>query len=131
MVPGQIIRVSTFFKVVCKDNNWSTSFYCRSHYAFLLVSESASQLPCLGNDQELKLKQLTVLTLAETMKVLAEIPFNAFLMLLNIEKAFSGCVLILSQVLPYDLLMKQLDISNVRELEDMLINDCMYAVSIR
>ncbi|KAH7285508.1 hypothetical protein KP509_33G031300 [Ceratopteris richardii] len=31
------------------------------------------------------------------------------------------------KVLPYDLLMKQLDISNVRQLEDMLINDCMYA----
>jgi hypothetical protein len=31
-------------------------------------------------------------------------------------------------VLPYDLLMQQLDISNVRELEDLLINDCMYSV---
>ena len=38
-------------------------------------------------------------------------------------------IIILLQVLPYELLMKQLDISNVRELEDMLINDCMYAVS--
>ncbi|MCO5558903.1 hypothetical protein L7F22_012493 [Adiantum nelumboides] len=69
-----------------------------AHGTWSDYKKSASQLPCLGSDQELKLKQLTVLTLAETMKVL-----------------------------PYDLLMKQLDISNVRELEDMLINDCMYA----
>lgn len=48
------------------------------------------------------MKQLTVLTLAETTKVL-----------------------------PYDLLMKQLDISNVRELEDLLINDCMYSGIVR
>ncbi|CAA3020602.1 COP9 signalosome complex subunit 7 isoform X3 [Olea europaea subsp. europaea] len=56
----------------------------------------ASRLPPLVPDQILKLKKLTVLTLAETNKVL-----------------------------PYDALMKELDISNVRELEDFLINDCM------
>lgn len=33
------------------------------------------------------------------------------------------------QVLPYDILMVELDITNVRELEDFLINDCMYVVS--
>lgn len=32
------------------------------------------------------------------------------------------------QVLLYDQLMQELDISNVRELEDFLINECMYAV---
>jgi len=39
------------------------------------------------------------------------------------------CVLLpwCAQSLPYELLMRQLDISNVRELEDLLINDCMYA----
>ncbi|XP_019188738.1 PREDICTED: COP9 signalosome complex subunit 7-like isoform X3 [Ipomoea nil] len=58
-------------------------------------------LPQLVPDQVLKLKQLTVLTLAETTKVL-----------------------------PYDLLMQELDVSNVRELEDFLINECMYVVSI-
>ncbi|KAL6008430.1 COP9 signalosome complex subunit 7 [Asimina triloba] len=31
-------------------------------------------------------------------------------------------------VLPYDQLMLELDVSNVRELEDFLINECMYAV---
>ena len=31
------------------------------------------------------------------------------------------------QVLPYDTLMAQLDLSSVRALEDLLINDCIYA----
>lgn len=38
-------------------------------------------------------------------------------------------VFVFVQVLPYDLLMEELDITNIRELEDFLINDCMYAVS--
>ena len=61
---------------------------------------NASRIPQLSPDQILKLKQLTVLTLAESNKVL-----------------------------PYDTLMVELDVTNVRELEDFLINDCMYAVS--
>lgn len=32
------------------------------------------------------------------------------------------------QVLSYDQLLEQLDLSNVRELEDFLINECMYMV---
>ncbi|KAJ7544077.1 hypothetical protein O6H91_09G063900 [Diphasiastrum complanatum] len=36
-----------------------------------------------------------------------------------------------AKVLPYDLLMQQLDVSNVRELEDLLINDCMYSGIVR
>ncbi|PNY09976.1 cop9 signalosome complex subunit 7-like protein [Trifolium pratense] len=59
---------------------------------------NAERLPQLVPDQILKLKQLTVLTLAETHKVL-----------------------------PYDQLMQELDVTNVRELEDFLINECMYA----
>eukprot|EP00246_Nothoceros_aenigmaticus_P015149 TRINITY_DN6156_c0_g1_i1.p1 TRINITY_DN6156_c0_g1~~TRINITY_DN6156_c0_g1_i1.p1 ORF type:complete len:262 (-),score=36.07 TRINITY_DN6156_c0_g1_i1:326-1090(-) len=62
----------------------------------------ADQLPELLPQQKLKLKQLTVMTLAAT-----------------------------SKVLPYDVLMQQLDVSNVRELEDLLINDCMYAGIVR
>ncbi|KAJ8748706.1 hypothetical protein K2173_011254 [Erythroxylum novogranatense] len=62
----------------------------------------ASILPRLVPDQVLKLKQLTVLTLAETNKVL-----------------------------PYDELMRELDITNVRELEDFLINECMYTGMVR
>lgn len=34
------------------------------------------------------------------------------------------------QVLPYDQLILEIDVANVRELEDFLINECMYAVSI-
>ncbi|KAL3651130.1 COP9 signalosome complex subunit 7 [Castilleja foliolosa] len=62
----------------------------------------SGHLPQLVPDQVLKLKQLTVLTLAETNKVL-----------------------------PYDTLMQELDVTNVRELEDFLINDCMYVGIIR
>ncbi|XP_042065443.1 COP9 signalosome complex subunit 7-like isoform X1 [Salvia splendens] len=63
---------------------------------------TASRLPQLKPDQVLKLKQLTVLTLAETNKVL-----------------------------PYDTLMQELDVANVRQLEDFLINDCMYVGIVR
>ncbi|TYK24720.1 cop9 complex subunit 7a [Cucumis melo var. makuwa] len=63
---------------------------------------NSSRLPELSSDQALKLKQLTVLTLAETNKVLA-----------------------------YDQLMQELDVTNVRELEDFLINECMYAGIVR
>lgn len=62
----------------------------------------ADRLPHLLPDQILKLKQLTVLTLAETNKVL-----------------------------PYEGLMQELDVSNVRELEDFLINECMYVGIVR
>ncbi|XP_050156672.1 COP9 signalosome complex subunit 7-like isoform X2 [Malus sylvestris] len=62
----------------------------------------AGRLPHLVPDQVLKLKQLTVLTLAETNKVL-----------------------------PYHQLMQELDVINVRELEHFLINECMYAGIIR
>ncbi|KAG6402738.1 hypothetical protein SASPL_134949 [Salvia splendens] len=64
--------------------------------------DSAGHLPQLVPDQVLKLKQLTVLTLVETDKVL-----------------------------PYDPLMQELDVSNVRELEDFVINDCMYVGIVR
>ncbi|KAG8391520.1 hypothetical protein BUALT_Bualt01G0196200 [Buddleja alternifolia] len=66
------------------------------------VTCGASSLPELVPDQVLKLKQLTVLTLAETNKVL-----------------------------PYDTLIRELDVTNVRELEDFLINDCMYVGIVR
>ncbi|CAN4125948.1 unnamed protein product [Withania somnifera] len=62
----------------------------------------AGRLPQLVSDQVLKLKQLTVLTLADT-----------------------------SKELPYDQLMQELDVTNVRELEDFLINECMYVGIVR
>ncbi|XP_020577378.1 COP9 signalosome complex subunit 7 isoform X2 [Phalaenopsis equestris] len=63
---------------------------------------NANHLPALLTDQVRKLKQLSVLTLAEKNKVL-----------------------------PYDQLMQELDVSNVRELEDFLINECMYSGIVR
>ncbi|KAI4356637.1 hypothetical protein L6164_000643 [Bauhinia variegata] len=73
-----------------------------AHGTWSDYKSSAGGLPQLIPDQILKLKQLTVLTLAETNKVL-----------------------------PYDLLMQELDVRNVRELEDFLINECMYAGIVR
>lgn len=57
----------------------------------------AAHLPELVPDQAVKLKQLSVLTLAETNKDLS-----------------------------YDQLMAELEIANVRELEDFLINECIF-----
>eukprot|EP00850_Spirogloea_muscicola_P011006 SM000066S20481 [mRNA] locus=s66:533759:536342:- [translate_table: standard] len=88
-----------------EDSEHSAAFELLKLFAYGTWSQyksRASTLPALQPQQALKLKQLTVITLAETAKVL-----------------------------PYDLLMAQLDITNVRELEDMLINDCMYAGIIR
>nr|XP_028961416.1 COP9 signalosome complex subunit 7-like isoform X7 [Malus domestica] len=72
-----------------------------AHGTWSDYKSDASRLPHLVPDQVLKLKQLTVLTLAETNKVL-----------------------------PYHQLMQELDVINVQELEDFLINECMYAVII-
>ncbi|KAL5748422.1 hypothetical protein ACOSP7_025464 [Xanthoceras sorbifolium] len=58
---------------------------------------NAAALPQLLPAQVLKLKQLSVLTLAEVNKVLS-----------------------------YDQLLEALEVANVRELEDFLINECMY-----
>ncbi|GLT84313.1 hypothetical protein SLE2022_025490 [Rubroshorea leprosula] len=73
-----------------------------AHGTWSDYKNNAGRLPQLAPDQVLKLKQLTVLTLAETNKVL-----------------------------PYDQLMQELDVTNVRELEDFLINECMYAGIVR
>ncbi|XP_062174847.1 COP9 signalosome complex subunit 7 isoform X2 [Alnus glutinosa] len=73
-----------------------------AHGTWSDYKRNADRLPQLVPEQVLKLKQLTVLTLAETNKVL-----------------------------PYDQLMQELDVMNVRELEDFLINECMYAGIVR
>ncbi|KAM1027707.1 hypothetical protein ACFX2I_040437 [Malus domestica] len=72
---------------------WSDYKYKSKHTKIASSFGDASHLPHLVPDQVLKLKQLTVLTLAET--------------------------------------NKELDVINVRELEDFLINECMYAGIIR
>ncbi|XP_059450478.1 COP9 signalosome complex subunit 7 isoform X3 [Corylus avellana] len=73
-----------------------------AHGTWSDYKRNADRLLQLVPEQVLKLKQLTVLTLAETNKVL-----------------------------PYDQLMQELDVTNVRELEDFLINECMYAGIVR
>ncbi|CAH8336817.1 unnamed protein product [Eruca vesicaria subsp. sativa] len=72
---------------------------------------NASPIPQLSPDQILKLKQLTLLTL--------NCP-------LNTRFSFSP-LLLFTFVLPYDTLMAELDVTNVRQLEDFLLNQCMYA----
>ncbi|XAR54185.1 hypothetical protein NMG60_11029210 [Bertholletia excelsa] len=73
-----------------------------AHGTWSDYKSNAGCLPQLVPDQILKLKQLSVLTLAESNKVL-----------------------------PYGVLMLELDVSNVRELEDFLINECMYVGIVR
>ncbi|KAJ6940111.1 COP9 signalosome complex subunit 7-like isoform X1 [Populus alba x Populus x berolinensis] len=73
-----------------------------AHGTWTDYKNNAGRLPQLVPDQVLKLKQLTVLTLAE-----------------------------MNKVLPYDQLMQELDVTNVRELEDFLINECMYVGIVR
>mmetsp|Transcript_8923 Transcript_8923/g.15470 ORF Transcript_8923/g.15470 Transcript_8923/m.15470 type:complete len:304 (-) Transcript_8923:359-1270(-) len=62
----------------------------------------AAQLPTLTSQQSMKLKQLTVVTLALAQKTI-----------------------------PYQLLQKELDIATVRELEDFLITECFYSYILK
>jgi len=63
---------------------------------------SAANLPTLNDAQVLKLKQLTVVALAEG-----------------------------ASTLPYEAMMTHLEVPTVRQLEDLLINDCMYTGIVR
>ncbi|KAL8167614.1 hypothetical protein V2J09_009113 [Rumex salicifolius] len=69
-----------------------------AHGTWTDYKSNSSCLPSLVPDQVRKLKQLTLLTLSESNKVIG-----------------------------YSRLMQELDFINVRELEDFLINECMYA----
>lgn len=73
-----------------------------AHGTWRDYKSNAGCLPQLVPEQILKLKQLTVLTQAE-----------------------------INKILPYSQLMQELDVTNVRELEDFLINECMYAGIVR
>ncbi|RDX98779.1 COP9 signalosome complex subunit 7, partial [Mucuna pruriens] len=73
-----------------------------AHGTWSDYKSKADHLPQLIPDQIVKLKQLTVLTLVKTNKVL-----------------------------PYDRLMQELDVTNIRELEDFLIDECVYVGIIR
>ena len=68
---------------------------------YLDYKKEQARLPQISPAHQLKLRQLSVITLAEQKKVL-----------------------------PYSLLMSELELSDVRELEDFLINHCMYTGSL-
>ena len=79
---------------------------CRAMFNLLLTftygtwssyQKDQAQLPPISPAHQLKLRQLSVITLAEQKKVL-----------------------------PYALLMSELGLSDVRELEDFIINNCIY-----
>ncbi|XP_074591411.1 COP9 signalosome complex subunit 7-like isoform X2 [Curcuma longa] len=96
---SEILSVPNLDKL--KGTQYSSSLDVLRLFAYGTWSDykrNVGCFPALLPDQVRKLKQLTVLTLIETEKVL-----------------------------PYDQLMEELDVSNVRELEDFLINECMYA----
>ncbi|KAM0050162.1 putative proteasome component (PCI) domain-containing protein [Helianthus debilis subsp. tardiflorus] len=85
-----------------EDSKYLDLLQMFAHGTWSQYNSNASKLPQLMPEQVLKLKQLTMLTLAEANKVL-----------------------------PYDVLMHELDVVNVRELEDFLINECMYVGIVR
>ncbi|PPS14836.1 hypothetical protein GOBAR_AA05741 [Gossypium barbadense] len=97
---SEILAVPTVAELEGTDNSVHLEMLrLFAHGTWSDYKRNSGKFPQLVPDQVLKLKQLTVLTLAETKKVLS-----------------------------YDQLMRELDVTNVRELEDFLINDCMYAV---
>ncbi|KAG9159314.1 hypothetical protein Leryth_024483 [Lithospermum erythrorhizon] len=94
---SEILSVPNFLQLEGTDGSiYLDLLRLFSHGTWSDYKSVADRFPQLVADQVLKLKQLSVLTFAETNKIL-----------------------------PYDLLMRELDISNVRELEDFLINECM------
>ncbi|TYG56139.1 hypothetical protein ES288_D08G039500v1 [Gossypium darwinii] len=100
---SEILAVPTVAELEGTDNSVHLEVLrLFAHGTWSDYKRNSGKLPQLVPDQVLKLKQLTVLTLAETKKVLS-----------------------------YDQLMLELDVTNVRELEDFLINDCMYAGLVR
>ncbi|XP_048334731.2 COP9 signalosome complex subunit 7 isoform X2 [Ziziphus jujuba] len=100
---SEILDVPTVLELEGTDNSvYLDVLRLFAHGTWSDYKNNAGRLPQLAPEQVLKLKQLTVLTLAETNKVL-----------------------------PYRQLMQELDVSNVRELEDFLINECMYAGIVR
>lgn len=100
---SEILAVPSVLELEGKENSvYLDVLRLFAHGTWSDFKRNAGRLPQLTAEQVLKLKQLTVLTLAETNKVL-----------------------------PYDQLMQELDVTNVRELEDFLINECMYAGIVR
>ncbi|XP_039035793.1 COP9 signalosome complex subunit 7-like [Hibiscus syriacus] len=100
---SEILAVPTVAELEGTDNSVHLEVLrLFAHGTWSDYKRNSGRLPQLVPDQVLKLKQLTVLALAETNKVLS-----------------------------YGKLMLELDVTNIRQLEDFLINDCMYAGLVR
>jgi len=95
-----------------------------AHGTFAEYKANMHLFPPLTPQQIIKLKQLTIVSLSAEHKVRSCVGFS-FL-------HFRGYLLLLFSVkiLPYDVLLQQIDISNVRELEDLII-DSIYQGMIR
>ena len=100
---SEILDVPTVVELEETDNSVHLEMLrLFAHGTWSDYKSNSSSFPQLVPNQVLKLKPPTVLTFAETNKVL-----------------------------PYDQLMLELDVTNVRELEDFLFNECMYAGIVR
>ncbi|GMI69698.1 CONSTITUTIVE PHOTOMORPHOGENIC 15, COP9 SIGNALOSOME SUBUNIT 7 [Hibiscus trionum] len=100
---SEILAVPTLSEIEGTENSvYLEVLRLFAHGTWSDYKSNSGSLPQLHPGQVLKLKQLTVLTLAEANKVL-----------------------------PYDQLMLELDVTNVRELEDFIINECIYAGIVR
>ncbi|XP_048228400.1 COP9 signalosome complex subunit 7 isoform X2 [Ricinus communis] len=129
---SEILAVPTVAELEGVDNSvYLDVLRLFAHGTWTDYKNNSGRLPQLIPDQVLKLKQLTVLTLAETNKDLSflfstQSHDNSTCLSHELAMMF-----VLFQVLPYDQLMQELDVTNVRELEDFLINECMYAGIVR
>eukprot|EP00798_Chlamydomonas_sp_ICE-L_P011183 gene11183-18797_t len=95
---GELLDVPSVQEI--KNGDFASSYKLLELFAYGTwpeYLEHASSLPPLDSQQQRKLKQLTVLSLAGRTKVI-----------------------------PYKVLMAQLDIPAVRELEDFIITECFY-----
>uniref|UniRef100_A0A061RVR6 COP9 signalosome complex subunit 7 n=1 Tax=Tetraselmis sp. GSL018 TaxID=582737 RepID=A0A061RVR6_9CHLO len=82
----------------------------------------AESLPPLDDRQKLKLKQLTVVSIVERTKCHALLSPPGAQGRKGAEQKGRE-----EATVPYEHLMSELDISNVRELEDLLITECFYS----
>jgi hypothetical protein len=94
-----------------------------------------NNLPALEPPQLVKLKQLTIVTLASQRKVRracvggpagARFPSRGFAPHALLVRRLTRLACTVPQTLPYKELMAAIDVENIRELEDIVI-ECMYA----
>jgi len=97
-----------------------------------LVAAAPSRYPALSEAQHLKLKQLTVASIASHTKVCCSRCLRLGSLARSSPPLLASpccgdvtrwCVM---QTIPYDDLQQQLEISSLRELEDLIITHCFY-----